>query len=196
MTGDTQLDRMYRSLMRRSTGMPKGVRAKRFYIRFGALPKGNSAVGDDYRHRIRVLTGHTVSEFEKGVSVYPTFFSPVLQRWFIAETHGGAATLSELYSEAVEGDREILLLTGRRVSGEGADGEPLLSRKSIKIIKRLKPAQIYSEVEGLHQLTEDFVRSFVSADEAKGMNEDYLFSVASQRIRDGIRNDEKIYGRD
>jgi len=128
-----------------------GRRAK-VYLRFGELPKGKSRISDSYRHQMYVRTGAVIPEFESGISVFETYWSNILGRWVLPETHGTAASAGEAYSSAVDGDRRILLVKGRRGRGshsEGSDGEPLLVPGTVEIVSVLKPAEVWEEAGGV-----------------------------------------------
>lgn len=129
-----------------------GRRAKH-YLRFGNLPReGKSRVSDSYRHHVYVRTGQEIPKFEAGVSVFDTYWSEILKRWVLPETHGTAASAGEAYASAIAGDRKIFLVTGRRVRGvrgEGSDGEPLLIRNTIEIVSVLSPDEVWEEASGI-----------------------------------------------
>jgi hypothetical protein len=122
----------------------------RHYLRFGELPLGKrSRVSEDYRRSVQARTGVLPPEFETGVSVFPTYKSKLLGRWVLPELAGMAASAGELWAAAESGEMPILLVTGRRARELGQDGEPLLVRNTIEIVERLKPAEVWSQGEGL-----------------------------------------------
>lgn len=118
------------------------------YLRFGDLPKGRSKIGESYRHHVRVRTGVDLPTHEKGISVFRTYHSDILNRWVLPEEHGTAASASELYAAAESGEMKILLVTGRKV-GEGSDGEPILSYKTAKVVKTLSLNEVWDEAGGI-----------------------------------------------
>jgi len=112
------------------------------YIRFGKIPRRTSGVNESYRIAIHARTGHLPPAREKGVSVFPTYFSKVLKRYVILETHGWVASLGELWAEFLDEQTTANLLSGKIV-GEGSDGEPLLQAKSIKVLGKLTAEDIW-----------------------------------------------------
>ena len=94
------------------------------FIRFGDLPKGNS-------------TNHFLNKPEKGVSVVAAFYDRTSKK-FILQGLGNAG-VDELV------DRPAYLVSGTPNGENGADGEQLLDRDSIKIIRKLDPNEITSD---------------------------------------------------
>lgn len=135
---------------------------RRYFIRFGSLPEKFSAISEDYRRHVELITGCRVPFREGGVSVFDTYWSNVLNRWFVPETQGNAASLGELYVSR----RPIFLLTGR-VIGEGSDGEPLLRRSTINIVKKLTKKEIFVEGQGEDQLPKYLVLERLSERDRK-----------------------------
>jgi len=94
------------------------------FIRFGDLPKGNS-------------TNHFLNEPEKGVSVVAAFYDRTSKKFILQGLAN--ATIDELV------DRPAYLVSGIPNGESGADGEQLLDRDSIKIIRKLDPNEITME---------------------------------------------------
>jgi hypothetical protein len=122
---------------------------KKRYLRFGELPRGRSRIDDSYRLSVQARTGVLLPEYEKGVSVFPAYRSEILNKWVLPDLAGMQASAGELWSAAEHKEIPVLLVEGKKV-GEGSDGEPLLARKSVKVIKRLVTDEIWSEGEGIY----------------------------------------------
>ncbi len=157
-------------------------RPAKHYLRYGELPKGKSRVADSYRHHVYVRTGAEIPEYEAGVSVFDTYWSKILNRWVLPETHGTAASAGEAHAAACQGDRRILLVTGRRVRGvrgEGNDGEPLLVPGTIKIVSVLEPDEVWEEAAGIDfELDEDMTEG----------ERNVLIRELSKKLRDEARS--------
>jgi hypothetical protein len=135
---------------------------RKFYIRVGWLPKGKSGIGEAYRIMVSARTGMSLPKHEKGVSVFAARWSPVVGKWFVPETHGVAASLGELWYEVANRKSPALLLSGK-VVGHGSDGEPLLERKSIITVARLKPSEVL--VQGSEDLPDRVVLKYMTDEE-------------------------------
>ena len=112
-----------------------------YYIRFGDIPKGGKSFD-------RISQTH-----EGGVSVYPAEWDSTINRWRIQDeilNNSGMYGLQDLVSAIHDGElRVVYLLQGTKIDHYlGNDGEPLLDAASIKIIKKLKPEEFYSDIIG------------------------------------------------
>jgi len=122
-------------------------RAKRFYIRFGAIPQ-------DERSEIFASPNYLSRRFtpgdkEKGVSVFDAEWSAERQRWLIVDV-GNFATLMALLQQ----QRPAYLVTGRR-AGYGMDEETLL--RQVKIIETLPYEKMFVLAFGEDGACEDYL---------------------------------------
>lgn len=165
---------------------------KKFYIRLGDLPSGRSEISLEYREMIRRRTGEKLPQFEKGISVYPTSWSPDLARWVLFDDAGTAGGLGELWDLVERGDRPILLVSGR-VVGEGSDGEPLLRRSTIQIEQRLTVADVYYQALGIEQLSVDALAALLPEDQRQAFIEEHQIErTIMRKIKRGRATPDEV----
>lgn len=97
------------------------------FIRFGDLPKENSI-------------NHLLGKQEKGVSVFAAHYDRTSKKFIL---QSGGEQLLNTQQEIAE--RPAYLVTGTPNGESGADGEQLLDRNSIRIIRKLDPKEITAE---------------------------------------------------
>lgn len=97
------------------------------FIRFGEIPEGNSR-------------NHFLGQDEKGVSVIAAFYDRNTRKFILQS--GGEQLLTTIDNIT---ERPAYLVSGTPTEENGADGEQLLDRKSIKIIRKLKANEITTE---------------------------------------------------
>lgn len=128
---------------------------RRFYVRFGSLPRsGRSAVAPGYRRSLALYGGAPLTE--RGVSVFDVTWDPGVRKWVIPSLPSYVASLDVLLDEHLAGRRPIYLVVGRRVrasvweggtrrvtyNAEGQDGEPLLA--NVQIVGKLTLADLWN----------------------------------------------------
>jgi hypothetical protein len=111
--------------------------AKRYYVRFGDIPTSGRSMN------------HLNGRLEKGISAYEVKWDIAKNKWKIVEDDLSEIGLSTLYSfqdDVCRGKgRPIYLIEGETTGEVGMDDtEPLLDIDKIKIIKKLKPDEVYS----------------------------------------------------
>lgn len=97
------------------------------FIRFGDLPEKNS---------LNYFSG----EYEKGVSVVAAYYDRISKK-FILQT-GSEELISSIGNIS---ERPVYLVSGFPNGEHGSDGEQLLDRDSIKIIRKLDHSEITTE---------------------------------------------------
>ena len=113
--------------------------ADRYYIRFGPIPKE----GRSYNF----LRGY----FERGVSAYPAKWNTEYNKWEIISdslSDQGMTSMYELFYQVGQQKRPVFLIQGQEMDDEGDDGEPLLFKDRIAIIKQLEPHEFFEKNQG------------------------------------------------
>lgn len=163
---------------------PEAYKAKfqadKYYIRFGDLPAGGKSMN------------HLVKRHEKGISAYPAKWNTKYNMWELDTSQlsdTGISTLDSMVCDFLDNKgRPIYLLHGQELDDMGMDDtEPLLDVNKIKIIKKLKPEEIWIDEFGgvdwgkLNEIRSSYPKP-TSSDEKQG----YI----------GIAYDGRIYAYD
>jgi len=112
--------------------------ADKYYIRFGGFPKKGKS------------KNYATGEMEIGISAYPAKWNISKNKWEIIEDQlEEFSALHSLTYDITEGKgRPVYLVHGQELNDLGSDGEPMLDINNIKIVKKLKPHEFFSNELG------------------------------------------------